>query len=110
MKPKTVNLHCYRGQTYRQNIYFKSRGEPIDLTGVTCKAQIRPKENSPKLVTEFGCTVYGNKGMIELYLSSETTADIKPGTYAWDLQVTNGEGDVEYYLAGNISFTGRVTE
>lgn len=110
MKPKIVNLHCYRGQTYKRNFFFTRRRRPIDLTDHVCKAEIRPSENSPKLIQAMTCTVDGERGRVELYISAEDTAKIKPGVYRWDLKMTDDSGEVAYYIAGAFEVTGRVTE
>ena len=108
-QPIKADLKCYRGQTFRQNIYFKRGGVPIDLTGVTAKAQIRPSENSNILTAEFECAVEGERGRITLILSADKTAGIKAGTYLYDLKVTDGEGIVGYWVKGKFAVNGRVT-
>ena len=107
-QPVKKDLSCYRGQTYSQNIYFKRDEMPIDLSGFTAKAQIRPTENSGILKAEFVCTLYPADGKLNLGLDAKTTSEMNPGSYAWDLKMTKDE-EVQYWLKGSFVVTGRVT-
>lgn len=111
-KPVRRDLHCYKGQTYSQNIYFKYKTtkEPIPLDGITARAQIRPSDNSKILIAEFACTVYAAEGKVNLSLDDATTALIPDGIYAWDLKMTDESGNVAYYVKGQYLVDGRVTE
>lgn len=110
MKPAEHTLYCYKGQTYQQNFYFKQNKQPIDLTGITARAQIRPAENDEKLIAAFDVSVVGSQGKVTLRLSDEVTAAICPGKYFWDLRMEDSEGEVAYYIAGAFIVNGRVTE
>lgn len=109
-KPITVNLSCYRGQTYNQNLYFKRGGVPIDLTGKTAKAQIRRYLNDKDTVSEFKCTVYPEYGKVSMSLTANQSAGINPGIYVYDLKMTGDDDLVDYWIEGTFSVSGRVTE
>lgn len=109
MMPKEHDLYCYCGETWSQNVSFKQSGEPMDLTGITAKAQIRPSENSPTLSAEMGCSVLGSEGKIILGLTAEQTAQLRPGSYRYDLQVTKNT-EVQYYICGKFIVRGSVTK
>ena len=110
MLPAEHTLYCYKGQTYSQNCFFKQGGQPIDLTGITARAQIRPLENDEELIAAFDVTVEGSAGKVSLRLSDEVTAAICPGVYFWDLRMVDGQGEVGYYVKGKFIVSGRVTE
>ena len=106
--PVNVDLNCYKGQTYQQNLYFKnSDGSPYDLTEKTFTAQIRRRENIGALIAEMNCTVM-NDGRLSLELTADETAEIDPGTYYWDLKTVEGI-KVTYYIRGKFVVEGRVT-
>ena len=110
MIPVTQNLYCYKGQTYQQHFYFKdTKKAPIDLSGLTAKAQIRPAENSETLTAELHAVVFGPEGKISLGLNDAETAALLPGVYMWDLKVS-GDDRVRYWLRGKFIVSGRVTE
>ena len=109
IKPVRNDLQCYKGQTFIQPILFERSKHPWPLSGLAAKAQIRPSENSTKLIAEMTATVYDADGLIELYLNSGQTAAIEPGFYTWDLKTTNEHGDVIPWLYGQFIVTGRTT-
>lgn len=109
MEPVRKDLTCYKGQTYRQNLYFKQNGEVYPLTGITAKAEIRPRENSTNLIAEFSITVAEEEGRITLFLDAPTTASIAPGFYYYDLKAVNESEEVQYWIKGKFIVTGRVT-
>lgn len=109
MMPVEHNLYCYRGQSWKKTLYFEIGDEILDLSGMTAKAQIRPTENNAILTAEINCTVFATEGKMILELSSDETAKITPGTYNYDVQMTDGFGNVTYYIYGDFVMKGRVT-
>lgn len=112
MIPVKHTLNCYKGQTFSQGIYFKSQttGDPIQLDGITAKAQIRPAENAACLVAEFAATVIPEDGKVSLDLAAEETAALTSGVNLWDLKLTDEAGNVAYYICGKFIVEGRITE
>ena len=109
MKPKEHDLICYKGETFKQPIIFKSNGEPLPLTGMTAKSQVRKRDNDANLVAEFTCTITANEGRVDISLSSATTGALEPDHYVWDLKLTDGNDEVAYYIRGKFIVDGRVT-
>ena len=107
--PVEQNLSCYKGQTYEQNFYFKQNGQPIDLTGITFRSQIRPEDNSETLTTEFDVIVEGEAGKVSLNLTDAQTAAFRDGVYFWDLKAVDGDNIVKYWVRGKFIVSGRVT-
>ena len=108
--PKKIDLNCSKGQTWSRNVYITENDAPVDLTGCTAAAEVRPAPNSNELTKTVTCTIDGAEGKITLSLSASDTAAIIPGNYAYDLKVTDGGGDVTYYIYGIFAVKGRVTE
>ena len=109
-KPVYHDLYCYKGQTYEQNLYFKQNKQPIDLTGITFRSQIRPAENSPVLVAEFDVVTDAEIGKVSLNLTAEQTSAIRDSAYFWDLKATDESDIVKYWVRGKFIVSGRVTE
>lgn len=107
--PKKLDLECYRGQSWSQNLYFTRNKSPINLSGITARAQIRPAENADALAAEMVCTVSAYEGKISLYLPASITADMLPKTYLYDLKCVDKSGSVTYYVYGKFVVKGRVT-
>ncbi|MBP5461581.1 MAG: hypothetical protein J6Y20_05585 [Lachnospiraceae bacterium] len=108
--PITINLDCYKGQTFIQNLYFKHNGEAIDLTGKTARAQIRHYKNDPDLAAEFRVVIYPEYGKVALNLSADETAALMPGIYCYDMKMTDENDIVKYWIEGTFHVKGRVTE
>ena len=109
MMPYEQDLYCYRGETFSQNVLFKQNGKPLDLTGCTVNAQVRPELNGKKLSADMLCIVNASSGKISMNLTSKQTSELTPGTYRYDLKVMRGS-EVHYYLCGSFIVEGRVTE
>ena len=109
MEPVRKDLLCYKGQTYRQNLYFKQNGEVYPLTGITAKAEIRPRENSEVLTAELDVSVAEEEGKITLFMDAATTANLAPGFYYYDLKAVDESEEVQYWIKGKFIVTGRVT-
>lgn len=108
--PVYHDLYCYRGQTFRQSLYFKENGSPIDLTGNTFKAEVRPMENSPILTAEMNVTLWAKDGTVVLMIPAEVTATFQKGFGYWDLKATDEHGDVQYWIKGKFIVNGRITQ
>ena len=109
MIPKTANLQCYRGQTFRRMLTFRTKqGSTVDLTGAICKAQIRRALNAKQLVAEFDCHVDGTAGTVTLSLESPVTAEIPPGDYVYDIELTDRDDHVSTVIIAKISLTKEV--
>ena len=109
MMPVEHNMYCYRGQSWKKTLYFEKGDHAFDLTGMAVKAQIRPTENNAILTAEIKCSVNVAEGKVDLELSSDETAKITPGTYNYDVQMTDNLGNVTYYIYGDFIMKGRVT-
>lgn len=109
-QPIVVDLTCYKGQSFSQNMYFKKNGVVFPLDGMTAKSQIRPSDNSETLIAEFICTITAEEGKLNISLDHETTAALRPGFYVWDLKTTSGWDTVRYWIRGKFIVSGRVTE
>lgn len=105
-----VDLTIYKGQAWKKDAWFKEDGEIMDLTGVTARAQIRPKENSVDLIAEITCEIDPAEGHLSMTLPASLTAAIAPGLYYWDLKLTDVDELPDYPIYGRVRIIGRVTE
>lgn len=107
-KPIEINLTCYKGQTFTQNLYIKVNGDFLDLSEYTPKSQIRKAENSDELIAEFTCEGTSD-GKLTLSLTSAITETLNQGFYKYDVKMTKDE-EVSYWIRGTFGVVGRVTE
>lgn len=84
-------------------------GAPINISGRTYAAQIRPTADSTTVTATFTCAVSNAAGgVMTATLPAATTAALTPGVGVWDLQETNGTV-VTTILAGPVSIVQDVT-
>lgn len=103
------DLQIYRGTDYRKTMTFNLDGDPIDLTNYTIAAQIRKSENAESLVAAFTFDTEPTAGRTTMGLDAETTAEIDPGVYFWDLKLIDGTGVTDVWIYGKVVILGRVT-
>ena len=98
-----------RGATMSRALCLKKDGAPLDLTGWTGKAQVRPAPESPELVCEMELEFVPEEGKVRMVIQADVTAEIDPGVYAWDIRLTDVDGSVRYYLGGVFRLLPTVT-
>jgi hypothetical protein len=113
MDPATRNFNVVESDTFEATITLrdKATGDPINLTGATCKMQVRTSYDAvDPPAMEFttgggGMTVDGVNGKITL---SKTVA-LAAGEYVYDLQVVFAGPITRTYLRGRIKVLEEVT-
>lgn len=82
---------------------------PVNLTGYTATAQIKGNF-SDKTVYNFTTSIPDPPtGKVNLVLPSSVSAGIQPGSYIWDFQVKEPNGNVRTYIAGDVIVYDEVT-
>ena len=108
-----LDLIIDQGATWRRTVRWTSDGSPVNLTGATARMQLRQQFTDPTpaidLTTGNGVTVTGGLGTISIVITATATAALNPGRYVYDLDVTNGTGDVTRLLYGWATVTPEVT-
>lgn len=107
--PTNNDLVIYKGDYVELFLTLKdSTGFPQNITGAVPKAQLKSDYTDPTPI-DFNCTLTGVPGQIRIFLGSEVTKDLLPGSYIWDFQVTVGS-QTRTYLAGDVTVYNEVTE
>ena len=109
MTPGKYTLTIYRGDSLKRTFILwtdTAKTEPLDLTDVTVKAEIRDKPGGT-LQGELTCVV-SLPNTIDASMTATETATLTNG--AWDLQLTYLNGDVATVLAGLVNVTADVTD
>lgn len=94
--PVTVNLDAYHGDTWWQSFRFKRNDAPIDLNSVSIASQAR--RISTSILIPLVIAIESNPGLMTLSLPP----DIDAGTYAYDIQITEANGDVKTWVKGKL--------
>lgn len=99
--PAEQDLVVTRGDTLTVNVTMTTNGStPINITGRTYTSQVRANYDDPTASASFTCTITNAaSGIIQLVMSSSSTALLEPFNYYWDLQ-ENASGVISTVLAG----------
>jgi len=104
-----------KGATYEHTIFWKDKlKQPIDLSGVTARMQIRETIESPTVILELSSAnglifIDATLGAIVFNINYATTA-LLPGTEGvYDLELTFSSGKVKRLIQGSIVFSPEVT-
>jgi len=111
MMPGNYPLNIYRGDDQWWHFILWADAEkttPVDLTGVTSKAEIRDRPSGTVVIQPATAITLPNH--IYMSMSGILTRQL-PASGRWDLQLTNdGNGYVSTILAGAVKVTGDITD
>ena len=101
--PATKNFTVQRRADFPLRLTFKdSTGSAINLTGFTVAAQVYDDPRTTKFA-DFTVT-YTNRvsGIVDIKLSDTDTTNFTPEILKYDVLLTDGSGNKEYYLEGTL--------
>jgi hypothetical protein len=107
--PQVVHISFYQGDDFLLDVAVTDPedGSPIDVSGMTPKAQIRHTAADPTVLAEFAIdSTDAATGLLHLSISSTVTTAL-PETGIWDVQLTSPK--VSTIAAGNVLCTRQVT-
>lgn len=107
--PAAYPLRLYRGDSYHWQFKLwadSAKTQPVDLTGVTVKAEIRDRSSGSTIVPMVCVVSLPNTVDAQLPAAASTLAP----TGGWDLQLTYPDGRTVTVLAGNVTVTGDITD
>lgn len=112
MAAHKVNLDVDQGATFDKLWAWKSGGQPVNLTGCTARAQVRPDVSSNTVLFDMTTangmlTLGGSAGTIRITITDEATADARSGVY--DLFIDFPGGTSVRRMAGSFTVTAGVT-
>ncbi|MBT60559.1 MAG: hypothetical protein CMA63_03270 [Euryarchaeota archaeon] len=103
ISPGTYNFTLQRRSDHSIPLLFKdSSNNAINLTGYTVAAQVWEETRTTKYA-DFGVTYTDRAaGSVSIALTDTQTATFTPEVLKYDVLLTNGSGEKEYYLEGTI--------
>lgn len=101
-----TKVNAYSGATLSLSFTCKDEdGDPVNLTGYTARAEVRPTVSSETLTLDLAPTIpTPANGIISVSISDEVTALIEPGSYVWGLVLETPSGGVIPIESGPIIF------
>ena len=104
-----INITMDQGTTFISTFNIvDGEGNPLDLSTYTGSALMRKTYMSVNSYT-FGVTT-GSNGNITLTMSANTTRNIWPGRYVYDIDVTSSNNIVSRVVQGIVTVTPSVTD
>ena len=103
IQPGTYNFTLQRRSDHAIPLLFKdSSSNAINLTGFTVAAQVWEETRTTKYA-DFSVTYTDRTaGSVKISLTDTQTATFTPEVLKYDVLLTNGSGEKEYYLEGTI--------
>ena len=104
-----ANIIIDQGTTFSTVINLTDdNGDPVDLTGYTGDSEMR-KHYTSSNSQSFTVSLGGTSGTVTLSLTSAQTANLTPGRYVYDVEVTSGSNVVSRIVEGIVTVTPEVT-
>jgi hypothetical protein len=104
-----ANIIVDQGTTFSTIINLTDdNGDPINLTGYTGDAEMR-KHYTSSNSQSFSVNLGGTSGTVTLSLTATQTANLTPGRYVYDVEVTSGANVVSRIVEGIVTVTPEVT-
>ncbi len=103
ISPGTYNFTLQRRSDHSIPLLFKdSNNNAINLTGFTVEAQVWEETRTTKYA-DFSVTYTDRTaGSVKISLTDAQTATFTPDVLKYDVLLTNGSNEKEYYLEGTI--------
>jgi len=109
MAPAPMDIEITTGDTEQITVNLTNGGSPVNITGRSYAAQIRPSALSSTIIATFTCTITNAAlGIVICSLSATETAALTPVFAVWDLQETNGSA-VTTLVSGKAIVSSDVT-
>ena len=103
ISPGTYNFTLQRRSDHSIPLIFKdSSNNPINLTGFTVAAQVWDETRTTKYADFSVAYTDRSAGSVSISLTDTQTATFSPSVLRYDVLLTNGSGEKEYYLEGTI--------
>lgn len=101
-----TKVNAYSGATLSLSFTCKDdAGDPVDLTGYTARAEVRPTISSDEVTLDLSPTIpTPANGVILVSVPDELTAAVAPASYVWGLVLETPAGGVIPIESGPIIF------
>jgi hypothetical protein len=118
--PAKVKRSLYRGDTRVWTHVFTdtTTGDPLDLTDYEFVSEYREDLNRGTVIATATCVVTDGPGGVVVETLTSAQADLLPGQTSptvkpkvyWDLQSTDGDGNVQTWQYATVSVSGDASD
>ena len=103
-------LYIEKGSTFSTSVSLNDTfGASYNLMNFTASSQIRKSYYSANSTAIFTTAINSASGTITLGLNANTTSNIVPGRYVYDLLINDGTGNITRVLEGIAEVSPNVT-
>ena len=107
--PANYDLVLYKGDYLPFAVTLKdSENDPLDLTGFTAKCSVRANYASSESF-DATCTITPAAGKVDVMFPSSLTSTLVAGSYIWDFQITDPDGNNRTYFTGDVTVYDEVS-
>jgi hypothetical protein len=104
-----ANLQIDQGANFSTEIdVLDDNGDVVNLTGYSGAAQMR-KHYTSSTATNFTVAVNALAGTVTLSMNAVTSANVTPGRYVYDCELTSSSNVVSRLVEGIVTVTPQVT-
>jgi hypothetical protein len=104
-----ANLQIDQGADFSTEIdVLDDANEPVNLTGYSGAAQMR-KHYTSSTATAFNVAINAGDGTVTLSMNAATSANVTPGRYVYDCELTSSGNTVSRLVEGIVTVTPQVT-
>lgn len=102
--PGVLNLTARQNADFRRRLTIRDgSGQPINLTNFIIDADITDQSDTSIIATFYFRFIDAPNGVFDLILPKTVSINLAPGNYRWDLSLTSGIGERQYYLEGTLT-------
>jgi hypothetical protein len=103
-------LYIEKGSSFSTSVSLSDTfGASYNLMNFSASSQIRKSYYSANSTASFTTSINTSTGAITLSLGANTTSNIAPGRYVYDLVVNDGYGNISRILEGIAEVSPNVT-
>lgn len=118
-KGENLDLLIRQGASFDEQVIFAFNNQPVDLTGLSFRGQVRKTFDAPLITAQIQVDVVDAiNGVVRIYIPDDTTALIEAGEteddplsqYVYDIEAEDANTDVYPFLYGIVSVFREVTK
>lgn len=109
---QNVNIDFFQGKTITFPLVWGGTANPIDVSGYDAALQIRRTPTSD-IIADFSVdngrvTIGGANGLITFEMTAADSAELTPGCYVYEIEVTDASGNVMRAMSGKAQIVSEV--
>jgi hypothetical protein len=106
-----TNITHIRGDTFSRSIQFSGTTGPIDITGSVIRFSVKKREtDSSPIIQEILNISDPTQGIVQCIVPASVMKTLDPGSYIYDMEWTDSNGNVKTVMRGNLTIIYDVTE